>query len=82
MPTPVHPSGRSGVDRRTVVRIVAAWVIAAVVVLFVAAVTSVGPVLLARGTHGVHVTDVVVMLLAAAVAARFTARQVRRARPR
>lgn len=78
MPTPMHSSGRSRVGRRRAVRIAAAWVIAAVVVLSFAALTSIGPVLLTfYGTHGVHLADLVVLLLATAVAARFTVRQVR-----
>ncbi|WP_214402262.1 hypothetical protein [Pseudonocardia lacus] len=78
MPTPARSSGRTAPDRRRLRRIAAVWAVAALVVLAFAAVTAVGPVLLVfYGTHGVHVGDLVVLLIAVAVAARLTARRLR-----
>jgi hypothetical protein len=79
MPTLVHTSGRTGIDRRRAAGVAAVWVIAAAVVLLFARVTAIGPVLLTfYGTHGVHLADLVVLLVAVVVAARLTVRLVRR----
>ncbi|MCO1658284.1 hypothetical protein [Pseudonocardia humida] len=78
MSTHVRSSGPAGLDRRRVGRIVAVWAIAAVGVLLFASVTFVGPVVATLyGTHGIHLGDLVVLLLAVIVASRRTARLVR-----
>ncbi len=65
--------------RRRVFDIVAVWGLTAAMVLLFAHVTAVGPILVdLTRTHGVHLGDVVFMLLAVAVAALITVRLVRR----
>jgi hypothetical protein len=78
MPTLARPTGRSGGRRGPAVVIGAAWVLAAVLVLAFARVTAIGPVIATLyGTHGVHVADLVALLVAGGSAAAVTVRALR-----
>lgn len=54
------------------------WVVAATAVLVFALTTAIGPVLLTvYGTHGVHLGDVIMLMVGTAVAGGITARRLR-----
>lgn len=79
MLVPAPTPGPASPGRRRLRGVAVVWIVAALVVLAFARVTAVGPVLLVlHGTHGVHLADVVVLLLAVGVAARLTVRRLRR----
>ncbi len=78
MSTLTRPTGRSAHRRGPAVVIGAAWVLGAVLVLAFARVTAIGPVVAALyGTHGVHLADLVVLLVVGGSAAAVTVRALR-----
>lgn len=78
MPTRTRPTGRSSGRRGPAVVVGAAWVLAAVLVLAFARVTAIGPVIATLdGTHGVHLADLVVLLVAGGSATAVTVRALR-----